>query len=182
MMLRNMVTSLLQHEKIETTLAKAKELRGLADKVILLAKRGDLHARRQALAILTDKSVVKKLFSEIGPRFQERTSGFTHIFRLGNRVGDAAPLSMVMLTEEGAPVSKEKKGTGKIRTKAKKTKPTKTKKKSTEKKRPEKEEKAVKEAEPTQEPAKGSTPTKKKGTAKTQTKKKSTETTSKPSP
>ncbi len=125
MMLRNMVTSLLDHGKMQTTLAKAKELRRLADRVIVLAKRGDLHSRRQALAILTDKGVVKRVFSEIGPGFQNRAGGFTRILKLGSRLGDAAPLSVVMLTESTAPGTKEKKKTGK--TPAKKGKSPQTK-------------------------------------------------------
>ena len=176
MMLRNMVTSLLEHEKIETTLAKAKEVRRLADKVILLGKRGDLHARRQALGILTHKAVVKKLFSEIAPRFQDRASGFTHIFRLGNRLGDAAPLSMVMLVEEKAAVTKaKKKGPGKGSSKTGKTTRTQSTKRGKEKKVPKKEEKEVKETESQQESSQKSTPPKRKSTTRARTRKKSEE-------
>jgi large subunit ribosomal protein L17 len=181
MMLRNMVTSLLEHEKIETTLAKAKEVRRLADKVILLGKRGDLHARRQALSILTDKGVVKKVFSEISPRFQERTSGFTHIFRLGNRVGDGAPMSMVMLTEEKVTATKEKK-TGKVRSKARKTTRTKTEKEGQKKKPPKKQRKAMKEAEPPEESSEENTPSRRRRTGKTKTRGKRKEEASDSSP
>ena len=176
MMMRNMVTSLLEHEKIETTLAKAKEVRRLADKVILLAKRGDLHARRQALGILTHKGVVKKLFTEIAPRFQDRASGFTHIFRLGNRLGDAAPLSMVMLVEEKAPVTKtKKKGPAKGRSKAGKTTGAKRTKTEKDTKAPKKEEKEVKETESQEKPARKSTPSKRKSTTRARTRKTSQE-------
>jgi len=131
MMLRNMVTSLLDHEKIQTTLAKAKEVKRLADKVIVLARKGDLHSRRQASAVLTDKGVLKKLFSEIGPRFQDRSGGFTRVFRLDSRLGDAAPLSVVMLTEGTAPGSRteEKKKARKAPSKKKKTPSAKAKEK-----------------------------------------------------
>jgi large subunit ribosomal protein L17 len=120
MMLRNMVTSLLDHEKIQTTVAKAKEVKRLADKVIVLAKKGDLHARRQAVAILTDKGVVRKLFSEVGPRFQNRAGGFTRVLKLGFRPGDGAALSVVMLTESVASEKPERKKTAKAASKTKK--------------------------------------------------------------
>ena len=96
-MLRNMVTSLFEHERIETTLAKAKELRIEADHMITLAKKGDLHARRQALAYIQDKQVVHKLFAEIKDRFLERNGGYTKITKLRYRQGDAAPVSVVEL-------------------------------------------------------------------------------------
>lgn len=144
MMLRNMVTSLLEHEKIQTTLAKAKEVRRLAERVIVLAKRGDLHARRQALALLTDKGVAKKLFSEIGPRYENRAGGFTRVLRLGHRLGDAAPLSIVMLTESTAPTRPTgKKKAGGVRTK--KGKPAQTKAKEKARKAPEKKAKKAEE-------------------------------------
>ncbi|MBW2120719.1 MAG: 50S ribosomal protein L17 [Deltaproteobacteria bacterium] len=135
MMMRNMVTSLLDHEKIQTTLAKAKEVRRLAERVIRLAIDGDLHARRQALAVLTDKGVVKKLFSEIGPRFRDRGSGFTRIVKLGKRLGDAAPVSMVMLTEPAAPGKREKKGADKAPAKKGKAPSTKAKGEKSKEKR-----------------------------------------------
>ncbi len=97
MMLRNIVTSLLREERIETTEQRAKELRRLAEKMISLGKRGDLHARRQALAFLLDESVVKKLFEEIAPKYTERSGGYTRILRLGNRRGDGAPMVLVEL-------------------------------------------------------------------------------------
>jgi len=96
-MMRNMVTSLLEHERIETTLAKAKELRIEADRMITLAKQGDLHARRQALAFIQDKDVVHKLFAEIKDRFLERNGGYTTITKLRYRKGDGAPVSVIEL-------------------------------------------------------------------------------------
>ena len=99
-MMRNMVTSLLDHERIETTDAKAKELRGLADRMITLGKRGDLHARRQALSVIRSKSVTAKLFDELAERFRDRPGGYTRVIKLGNRVGDAAPVSIIELVEE----------------------------------------------------------------------------------
>ena len=97
MMLRNMVTSLLDHERIETTEAKAKEVRSLAERLITWGKRGDLHARRQALRIITNKKVAHKLFTEIAPRFAGRNGGYTHIFKTRNRQGDGAALALIEL-------------------------------------------------------------------------------------
>ncbi|WP_442900221.1 50S ribosomal protein L17 [Geoalkalibacter sp.] len=99
-MLRNMVTSLLDHDRITTTDARAKELRKLADKMITLGKRGDLHARRQALQVIQDKKVVAKLFDRIAPRYQERPGGYTRIIKLGARAGDNASLAIIELVEE----------------------------------------------------------------------------------
>lgn len=99
-MFRNMVTSFLQHEKITTTDAKAKELRPIAEKMITLGKRGDLHARRQAAAYIRDRQVVAKLFDVIAPRYNERQGGYSRIIKLGIRPGDNAPLSIIELVEE----------------------------------------------------------------------------------
>ncbi len=99
-MMRNMVTSLLDHDRITTTDTRAKELRKLADKMITLGKRGDLHARRQALQVIQDKKVVAKLFERIAPRYQERPGGYTRIIKLGARPGDNAPLAVIELVEE----------------------------------------------------------------------------------
>ncbi len=99
-MLRNMVTSLLEHGRITTTDARAKELRKLADRMITLGKRGDLHARRQAAAVIRDKKTVAKLFDQVGPRFKERPGGYTRIIKLGSRLGDNAPQSIIELVEE----------------------------------------------------------------------------------
>ena len=100
-MLRNMVTSLLEHEKVKTTDAKAKELRPLAEKLIGLGKRGDLHARRQALSVVRKADVVKKLFEVLSPRYQSRTGGYLRIVKVGYRPGDGAPVSIVELIGEG---------------------------------------------------------------------------------
>lgn len=96
-LLRNMVTSLLEHERIQTTDAKAKELRGVAERMITLGKRGDLHARRQAMAVIRCKKVTAKLFDELAARFRDRPGGYTRVIKVGNRVGDAAPVSIIEL-------------------------------------------------------------------------------------
>lgn len=103
-MLRNLVTSLLEHEKVKTTDAKAKELRPLAEKMIGLGKRGDLHARRQVLSIVRKGDVVRKLFDTLSPRYQSRNGGYTRIVKLGYRPGDGAPVSVVELVVEGKEV------------------------------------------------------------------------------
>ena len=87
------------HERVKTTEAKAKELRPYVEKVITLGKKGDLHARRQALAVLGDREIVHKLFAEIGPRYAERDGGYTRILKLGPRQGDAAPMAMIELVQ-----------------------------------------------------------------------------------
>jgi len=96
-LLSNLITSLFLHEKIRTTIAKAKEARPLAEKLITFAKRGDLHARRQVLRFIRDKEVVAKLFEKLGLRFKERPGGYTRILRLGSRVGDNAPMALLEL-------------------------------------------------------------------------------------
>lgn len=96
-MLRNMVTSLLEHERIVTTLPKAKETRRFAEKMITLGKRGDLHARRQALAYIRSKDVVAKLFDVLSGQYADRQGGYTRIIRTGTRQGDAAPMAIVEL-------------------------------------------------------------------------------------
>jgi large subunit ribosomal protein L17 len=98
-LMRNMVTSLLEHERVETTEAKAKELRRIADRMITLGKRGDLHARRRALSVIRDKSVTAKLFDDLGPRNRDRAGGYTRVLKTRQRVGDAAPMSIVELVE-----------------------------------------------------------------------------------
>jgi large subunit ribosomal protein L17 len=110
-MLRNLVTSLLEHERVETTQAKAKEVRQWAEQIITLAKRGDLHARRQSLAVVRSKKVVAKLFGELRERYLERPGGYTRIIPLGLRLGDGAPLSIIELVgrPEKLPKSQKKK-------------------------------------------------------------------------
>ncbi len=94
-MLRNIVTSLIEHERIVTTVPKAKETKRIADKMVTLGKRGDLHARRQAMAYIRSKDVVAKLFDEISTQYIDRQGGYTRIVRTGNRYGDAAPMAIV---------------------------------------------------------------------------------------
>ena len=96
-MLRNIVTSLLEHERIVTTVPKAKEARRVTEKMITLGKRGDLHARRQAMAYIRSKGIVAKLFDEISSQYADRQGGYTRIIRTGNRYGDAAPMAIVEL-------------------------------------------------------------------------------------
>jgi large subunit ribosomal protein L17 len=110
-MLRNLVTSLLEHERVETTRAKAKEVRQWAEQIITLAKRGDLHARRQSLALVRSKKVVAKLFGELRERYLERPGGYTRIIPLGLRLGDGAPLSIIEMVgrPEKLPKSQKKK-------------------------------------------------------------------------
>jgi len=97
--LRNMATSLFRHERIETTTAKAKELRPFVERLITLGKRGDLHARRLAGRLIADRQVLGKLFDDIGPRFTERPGGYTRILKLGNRRGDAAEMALIELVD-----------------------------------------------------------------------------------
>lgn len=97
--MRNMATSLMQHERIETTTAKAKELRPFAERLITLGRRGDLHARRLAGRSIADRQVLGKLFDDIGPRFAERPGGYTRILKLGNRRGDAAEMALIELVD-----------------------------------------------------------------------------------
>ncbi len=98
-MLRNMVTSLFEHERIITTTEKAKELRPVAEKMITLAKRGDLHARRQALSYIRSKDVVEKLFTTIKDQYADRKGGYTRILRTGVRKGDCASMSIIELVD-----------------------------------------------------------------------------------
>ncbi len=98
-LLKMLVASLLRNEKIETTIARAKEIRPLAEKMITLAKRGDLHARRQAMSFIQDEAVVRGLFSDIAPRFTSRAGGYTRIVPTRRRMGDAAPMAVIELVE-----------------------------------------------------------------------------------
>ena len=98
-MFRIMVTDLLRHGQIKTTVAKAKAIRPLTEKMVSLGKGGTLHDRRQAAAFITDKSVVKAVFDEIAPRFEERNGGYTRITRLGVRAGDAAEMALIELID-----------------------------------------------------------------------------------
>lgn len=100
-LLRNLVTSLLQHEHLQTTDAKAKEMRRWVDRMITLGKRNTIHARRQAAAFVRGRDIVKKLFDDIAPRFAGRPGGYTRVTKLGHRHGDAAPVSLIELVERG---------------------------------------------------------------------------------
>jgi len=137
-MFRNMATSLLRYERIQTTDAKAKELRHYVDKLITLGKRGDLHARRQAFRLVRDEEVLHKLFADLGERFRGRPGGYTRIIKIGMRQGDAAPMSVIELVEMAAPVPAEKPAASKPAKRAEK--------KSTKEAPPETEKKATRKA------------------------------------
>ena len=98
-MFRNLVTDLLSYEKVITTEAKAKEVRGLAEKMITLGKEGGLPSRRRALSFIIDKKVTEKVFDELAPRYAERPGGYTRIIKLGPRLGDGAPMVQLELVE-----------------------------------------------------------------------------------
>lgn len=98
-MFSNMVTALLKHEQIKTTLPKAKDLRPIAEKIISLGKSGTLHDRRRAFAILRDDAVVAKLFAVIGPRYKDRNGGYTRVLKAGFRYGDCAPMAVIELVD-----------------------------------------------------------------------------------
>src|SRR5918997_4484471 len=101
LMLSNLASSLFEHERITTTEAKAKMLRPYAEKIITRAKKGTVHQRRQVLSVIEDRDVVHKLFSDIGPRFADRNGGYTRILKIGPRNGDAAPMVLIELVDEG---------------------------------------------------------------------------------
>ncbi len=145
-MFRNMVTSLLQHERIVTTEGKSKEAGRLAEKIITLGKRGDLHARRQAVAYIKSNEVVKKVFSELAERYRIREGGYTRVLKLEPRAGDNAPMAMVELVDRPMVVQSEKEKKAKAPKKAapKKTTQKKEAKKETSKKEVEKKEEAPK--------------------------------------
>jgi large subunit ribosomal protein L17 len=107
-MFANMAASIIEHEQIVTTLPKAKEIRSIVDKLVTLGKRGDLHARRQAIAQIRNVEQVKKLFDVIGPRYQERQGGYTRVLKAGYRRGDNAPMAVVELVDRDV----EAKGSG----------------------------------------------------------------------
>ncbi|MEW6443674.1 MAG: 50S ribosomal protein L17 [bacterium] len=100
---RNLVHALIQHERICTTEPKAKELRRVADEMVTLAKRGDLHAWRSAFAVLRSKDTTQKLFKDIAPRFTDTAGGYTHLYKVGTRKGDGAPLAYIEFTKRGKP-------------------------------------------------------------------------------
>ena len=108
-MLRTMVTSFLKHEKIKTTDLKAKELKKVAEKMITLGKRGDLHARRQAAAFVREREMVGKLFGELSDRYRDRSGGYTRIVKTGYRAGDNAPMSIIEFVRDAEAVKVKKK-------------------------------------------------------------------------
>ena len=159
LMFRNMLVSLLQYERIKTTLAKGKELRGWADRIISIGKKGTLHARRQAFALLRDEGIVKKLFDEIAPRFKDREGGYTRVYKLGWRQGDGAPLSLVELVTYTAPEEKKKSTLKKAKEILEKVTP---KKKGKEEKKEKKEKNVKKEDKETSKEKKKSSEEKSK--------------------
>ena len=98
-MFANMAVALIKHEQIKTTLPKAKDLRGVVDRLITLGKRGDLHARRQALSVLRDSTIAAKLFKELAERYKDRPGGYTRVIKAGFRYGDSAPMAVIELVE-----------------------------------------------------------------------------------
>jgi large subunit ribosomal protein L17 len=110
-MLANLATSLFEHGKITTTEARARRLRPYAEKLITFAKRGDMHARRQVLTVITNKGIVHTLFTEIGPAMAERPGGYTRITKIGHRKGDAAPMAVIELVTEELGATKSRRRT-----------------------------------------------------------------------
>jgi large subunit ribosomal protein L17 len=146
-MFRNMLVSLLQHERIRTTLAKAKELRGWVDRVITWGKRNDLHSRRLAFSLLRDEGTVKKLFDVIAPKLKKREGGYTRIYKMGWRLGDNAPLSLIELVTYAPAEAKKKSPVTKAKEVLEKVTPKRKAKeeKEGEEKKEKKEEKVKKE-------------------------------------
>jgi large subunit ribosomal protein L17 len=116
--LRNMVTSLIEHERIKTTDTRAKELRRIAEKMVTLGKRGDLHALRQTMEVIRVKSVATKLFEDIAPRYKDINGGYTRIIKIGHRHGDNAPISIIEFTVQKQEEKKETKKPAKKKVKA----------------------------------------------------------------
>lgn len=121
-MLANMVSSLIEHGEIRTTITKAKEARRVADKMVTLGKKGDLHRRRLAVSKLRDKTAVKKLFDEVAPQYTERNGGYTRIIKLSRRLGDAAEMCILQFVESDDAVKKAAKNTKTKKAKAPKAK------------------------------------------------------------
>jgi len=170
LMFRNMLVSLLQHERIRTTLAKGKELRSWADRIITLGKQGTLHARRRAFALLRDEGIVKKLFDQIAPKLKDREGGYTRVYKLGWRQGDAAPLSLVELVTYAAPEEKKKSTIKKAKEALEKVT---SKKKGKEEKKEKEKEKGKEKKEKKVKKEEKETPKEKKETPKKKTKEKS---------
>jgi len=163
---RNMVTSLLEHERIETTDAKAKEVRRVAERMITLGKRGTLHARRRALRVIRSRDVAAKVFGDLAERYRDRPGGYTRVLKVRNRVGDAAAMSIVELVDGGAAAARvEKPAKGRKAA----TKKSPARKASAAKKEPEKKAKKA----PARKAAAEKTSARKSSAKKTATKKKS---------
>lgn len=145
-MFRNMATSLIEHGRIKTTLHKAKELRSIADQLVTLGKRNTLHTRRQAFDLIRNKTIVKKLFDEIAPAFEDRKGGYTRIYHIGQRVGDAAKMAVIEFLQEDLLKSKVEGKVVEKKAKAKKEKKPATEKKAKKEAAPKKEAKAKKSA------------------------------------
>lgn len=115
LMLRSLAASLFEHERVKTTESKAKLLRPFAEHLITKAKKGTVHHRRQVLSQIEDRDIVHKLFDDIGPRFAERNGGYTRVLKLGPRNGDAAPMALIELVDEGLATTVEEEGPGQAR-------------------------------------------------------------------
>jgi large subunit ribosomal protein L17 len=167
-MYRNLVTSLLEYERIETTDAKAKGVRRIAERMITLGKRGDLHARRRALRVIRSRKVTAKVFDDLAERFRDRPGGYTRIVKVRSRVGDAAPMSVIELVEGAAAVpAKPAKKEGRKAKAAEKAEPAK-------KKVAPKKKAAAKKAEVPKKKTTAKKKTKKKTAEKSTSKKKTT--------
>jgi large subunit ribosomal protein L17 len=158
-LLANQVCSLIEHQRIKTTLAKAKAVRPLAERMVTLGKNGSIHARRTALATLRQKSAVKKLFDDVAPRSAERNGGYTRIVKLGQRKSDSAPMAFIEWVDaekvvEEKPAEEKKANRKEAEVKPKKVEP--------EAATPKEEEQAVKEEKPAEAPAPAEQPKPKK--------------------
>jgi large subunit ribosomal protein L17 len=120
-MLANLAASLIKHEQIMTTLPKAKDLRPVVEKLVTLGKRGDLHARRQAIAQMRDLTMVKKLFEVIGPRYKDRQGGYTRVMKAGFRYGDSAPIAVIEFVDRD--IEAKGKDSGPVQERASETAP-----------------------------------------------------------
>jgi large subunit ribosomal protein L17 len=170
-MYRNLVTSLLEYERIETTDAKAKGVRRIAERMITLGKRGDLHARRRALRVIRSREVTAKVFDDLAERFRNRPGGYTRTVKVRNRIGDAAPMSIIELVEgDEATSAKPAKKAGRKAKAAEKAEPEKKKAASRKKAAAKKADEPKKKKTAKKKTAKKST-SKKKTTKKTASKK-----------
>jgi large subunit ribosomal protein L17 len=158
-LLANQVCSLIEHQRIKTTLAKAKAVRPLAERMVTLGKNGSIHARRTALATLRQKNAVKKLFNDIAPRSSERNGGYTRIVKLGQRKSDSAPMAFIEWVDMAEVVEEKAAEQKKAKKKEAEPKPKRT---ESERVEPEKEEPAAKEEQPAVEPTPAEEPKPKK--------------------